>query len=302
MTHAFITCSHRFTKLLSIAPTAAGVAHPTHRRVVQVRHSAKMAAATVGRDLSILHAIYEWALALELVDRNPTRGVARPTVRQRKGHALRPEEVQALARSFSVEQDRVAFLTLVLTGIRRAELQGLRWSHVDLIENRLRIVDSKTETGVRLIAIPPGLAEALWQYRRATAYRADSDRVFCHQEKGSVYCYETYRAALVAAYKRAGLGWPDKLRPFHDLRVTSITNDAIAGANPVALMTKAGHANMATTKRYLKLAGAVFTEEAEALERRLLGVGSSTHSLPDSHDLTGSQGTSDDAIASNPAL
>jgi hypothetical protein len=53
--------------------------------------------------------------------------------------------------------------------------------------------------------------------------------------------------------------------------VTSITNDAIAGANPVALMTKAGHANMATTKRYLRLAGAVFAEEAEALERRLLG-------------------------------
>ena len=55
------------------------------------------------------------------------------------------------------------------------------------------------------------------------------------------------------------------MRPFHDLRVT------IAGANPVALMTKAGHANMATTKRYLLLAGVVFAAEAEALERRLLG-------------------------------
>ena len=50
--------------------------------------------------------------------RNPTRGVARPLVRQRKGHALPPEEVQALARSFTVEQDRVPFLTFVLTGVR----------------------------------------------------------------------------------------------------------------------------------------------------------------------------------------
>jgi hypothetical protein len=40
---------------------------------------------------------------------------------------------------------------------------------------------------------------------------------------------------------------------------------------PVALMTKAGHANMATTRRYLRLAGVVFADEAEALERRLLG-------------------------------
>lgn len=60
-----------------------------------------------------------------------------------------------------------------------------------------------------------------------------------------------------AAYGRAGLEWLERLRPCHDLRVTSITNDALAGAHPVALMTKAGHANMATTKRYLKLDGAV---------------------------------------------
>ena len=42
-------------------------------------------------------------------------------------------------------------------------------------------------------------------------------------------------------------------------------------------MAKAGHSSMTTTKRYLHLAGVVFHDEAEALERRLLGVESSTH-------------------------
>jgi hypothetical protein len=37
-------------------------------------------------------------------------------------------------------------------------------------------------------------------------------------------------------------------------------------------MTKAGHSTMQTTKRYMHLAGVVFREEADALERRLLGV------------------------------
>jgi hypothetical protein len=41
-------------------------------------------------------------------------------------------------------------------------------------------------------------------------------------------------------------------------------------------MTKAGHASMAVTKTYLHLAGVVFRDEAERLERRLLGVESST--------------------------
>ena len=52
-------------------------------------------------------------------------------------------------------------------------------------------------------------------------------------------------------------------------------------AHPIAIMTKAGHASMATTKRYLKLAGVVFRDEAQALEERLLGASLSTGSHTD---------------------
>jgi integrase len=46
------------------------------------------------------------------------------------------------------------FLTVVLTGIRCAEMQKLKWTDVDLIENRLGVVDSKRKTGERSIALP----------------------------------------------------------------------------------------------------------------------------------------------------
>jgi hypothetical protein len=36
-------------------------------------------------------------------------------------------------------------------------------------------------------------------------------------------------------------------------------------------MTRAGHTNMPTSKKYLHLAGTVFRDEAERLEDRLLG-------------------------------
>ncbi len=71
--------------------------------------------------------------------------------------------------------------------------------------------------------------------------------------------------------RSAGSGRGGYVRPFHDLRHTAITNDAAAGSSPIAVMSKAGHASMSTTKRYLHLAGVVFRDEAEALERRLLG-------------------------------
>jgi hypothetical protein len=62
-------------------------------------------------------------------------------------------------------------------------------------------------------------------------------------------------------------------------------------------MTKAGHANMATTKRYLRLAGEVFRDEAAELERRLLG-GVSTDS---STNLSAPEPSSDGAAARSEA-
>jgi hypothetical protein len=64
------------------------------------------------------------------------------------------------------------------------------------------------------------------------------------------------------------------VRPFPDLRHSSLTNGAAAGESPTALMTRAGYSSMAMTKRYLHLAGTVFHHEATALEQRLLSAGS----------------------------
>src|SRR5688572_15187490 len=60
------------------------------------------------------------------------------------------------------------------------------------------------------------------------------------------------RGGLRAALRAAGVG--GYVRPFHDLRHTAITNDAASAASPIAVMAKAGHSSMATTKRYLHLA------------------------------------------------
>jgi len=72
-----------------------------------------------------------------------------------------------------------------------------------------------------------------------------------------------------AALKKAGV--EDYVRPFHDARHSALTHMAAGGSSPVAIMATAGHSSMATTKRYLHLAGVTFKGEADALEERLLG-------------------------------
>jgi integrase/recombinase XerD len=160
------------------------------------------------------------------------------------------------------------FLLLMLTGIRRFELRALRWRDVSLVENVLRVVESKSEEGERTIALSPILADALADHYRRTTYKGDGDLVFCHPERGTRISEKWFADELRTALTAAGIS--DYVRPFHDLRHSSLTNGAAAGEQPIALMARAGHRSMSTTKGYLHLAGVVFRDEADALERRLL--------------------------------
>jgi len=141
--------------------------------------------ATVNLDVSVLHDVLKTARREELIVSNPAEGVERPRMRPKRWRLLEPVEIQRVARAFTDEQARVVFLTLVLTGVRRFELEALRWRDIDLVEGVLRVRDSKTEEGIRAIALSPALAEALWQHRRRSAFQGEDEYVFCHPRTGS---------------------------------------------------------------------------------------------------------------------
>jgi integrase len=250
-------------------PMALGAIRPRHVAQYVAEQGRTYEASTVSRDLSVLHDIFATARREEVVYANPVDGAEHPKLARRKWRILQPVEVGRVLRAFKDEQARTIFLTLVLTGIRRGELQGLRWRDINLVENILRVRDSKTEEGVRAIALTPALAESLWQHRRRSPYQAEDELVFCHPQRGGHYSEKVFAERFRAALKEAKI--EDYVRPFHDLRHTALTNDAAAGSSPIALMTKAGHTDMKTTRRYLHLAGIVFRDEAQALEDRLGG-------------------------------
>jgi integrase len=178
--------------------------------------------------------------------------------------------------------------TLHLPGLRRSELQRLRWRDVDLVGGILRVRESKSEDGVRAIALPPSLVDELARHKDRSKFHRDGAYVFASRT-GGPFRPETFKPALEKALAKAGV--EKRPRPFHDARHGALTAMAAAGASPIAVMTTAGHASMQTTKRYLHLAGTVFPNEAAALERRL---GLSTEP---STDLSEPQRISDDPTA-----
>ena len=136
---------------------------------------------------------------------------------------------------------------------------------------------TKTEDAERSIALSPALVDALQEHYRRTVFKGDREFVFCHPERGTRYSEKVFDEQFRAALLKTEI--TDYVRPFHDLRHTALTNEAASGSSPIALMTKAGHSDMKTTRIYLHLAGVVFRDEAKALERRLLGAAPSAARL-----------------------
>ena len=108
------------------------------------------------------------------------------------------------------------FLTLMLTGLRRFELLGLRWRDVNLVEGVLRVAVSKSEEGERSIALSP-LSSTHWppstSAPRSAATTSSSSAI---PRRGSQIDHEWYAAEFRAALAEAGV--EGYVRPFHDAR------------------------------------------------------------------------------------
>jgi integrase len=250
-----------------------------------------LAARTLNRHLNLLHSLFRAAARRGLVRGNPVGDVDRPREPRRRWRILSPVEIGRVERAFVEladeadgeerdwrEQARVVFLTVVSAGLRRGEVLGLRWGHVNLADPAgatLRVCETfvrgrpdspKSEKSERTLAIGR-LAGELFDHRARTVFRGDDERVFCNPLTGGPLDPKRYAETLRLALARAKV--EGYVRPFHDGRHTSITNAAAAGVSPAALMARAGHSDFATTQLYIDLAGETFREEADRLEERV---------------------------------
>ena len=106
---------------------------------------------------------------------NPSKGVKRfrlPTPRYKSD-----VDVGALLSDAKAELPPDGYKTLVLAlqfGLRRAEIDRLRWSHIDLAGGRISVESTaqgevKTGASARVLAIAPGMIDVLTEWRAGEA-------------------------------------------------------------------------------------------------------------------------------------
>ena len=206
------------------------------------------------RALDTLRQIMNFAIARGHIGTNPARGIARNR-RPRLDRFLSREEVERLHRALdgqtreSSRQQADMIRLLLLTGCRRGEIVGLRWSEVD--GDRLALVDSKT--GPRTVPLNSRARNILERQPRG-----ESPFVFPSPRDPSRPRWPElplwYRVR-----KEAGI---EDVR-LHDLRHTHASHAVMNGV-PVPVVSRLlGHSNVKMTMRYAHLGDRDIEQAAE---------------------------------------
>ena len=213
--------------------------------------------STKNRIMVMLHGILKRACKVYGLPVNPAAGIERHPVRLTGDiDVFSPEEVWALVRAASCEQDGAIYLTAAFTGLRRGELIALRWRDVDFAGSVVRVrasyaagaLTAPKSGKVRSVPLAPDIAQVLAKLAGREMFTGEDDLVFVG-DAGSYVDGSALRRRYTAALKRADLR---RLR-FHDLRHTFGTR-MIAKADIRRVQEWMGHADIQTTMRYLHYA------------------------------------------------
>lgn len=203
------------------------------------------------------------ALEDQLISRNPA-------VRGHRGGLDRPvintwtaQQVRTFLRHVAEDRLFALWRLALTTGMRRAEILGLRWSDIDMAGGQLAVVQTrlkahgttyfagpKTQRSRRTIALDQVTLDVLRRHRAAQARERlalgpayqDHDLVFCFQD-GRPLDPDGVTQRFQRHAREARL---PELR-FHDLRHTHATLGLQADVHPKVMQERLGHSSVAFT-------------------------------------------------------
>lgn len=232
------------------------------------------------RAYSLLRTILGTAVQRRLLEVNPAH--VRGGGNVKAAHDVRPATLEELAHMVAAtsEKRRMMLQLAAWCGLRFGEITELRRKDIDMKANFIRVKrgvvwvkdpetgktvpivkEPKTEAGIRPVPIPPHLAKDLAAHILEHAAPGDDGLLFATSTGRHISPSGFY--GKVTTFDRdgqvvtKGYGWyaarqaagRDDLH-FHDLRHTSLTRAAVAGATTAELMALAGHTTPGAAMRY----------------------------------------------------
>jgi integrase len=225
-------------------------------------------AVTVRRILARLTTILNSAVKDELISSNPALGADKPVFGDGPVNVWEPDTVRIFLQRSAQHRLGPLFEIAILTGLRRGEITGLRWSDVDLIartitvrrnrvtvDGRITEQTTKTRAGLRTVPLSGAAVAALlaWQLRQAQEAETAADA--WQNPDGYVFTNELGQpldpALVTRTFQRLrrGNGHEAELPPlsFHGLRHCAASLMLASGADIAVVSKLMGHASISIT-------------------------------------------------------
>jgi len=156
------------------------------------------------------------------------------------------------------------FILCLNTGMRKAELENLEWSDVDLERRKIRIHRKdiwQPKTGERDIPINQKLFDLLSNLKEKNEKVPQSNFVFPDKEGGITKT--KYRLQLIKIAKKANI---ENLTKLHSLRHTFASHLVMNGVDLPTVQKLMGHSDIQTTMIYAHLSADHLIEAVDKLD------------------------------------
>lgn len=253
----YATKAERIAAILRIAPEELFVFEDAMQ---------SLSAGTIKGYYRFLSVIFSVAEREGVISVNPMKRIEAPTFEKKEVEVLQPEDLQRIYSAIEQEpiDKRCIIHLLLVTGCRRGELAGLRWSRVLWNEQAVKIdrtIQYTVENGVyedttktrqnRIIRLPHEtvlLLRELQTWQQNNHYSADpnykkSDNIFRRRDGGVIHP-DTISGYVRRFQKKYNLS---QIYP-HLFRHTMASILYYSGSDPVSISKRLGHAQVSTTQ------------------------------------------------------
>lgn len=156
----------------------------------------KISSNTVRKHHDLLNAALRVAVKQGIIFVNPASRVDPPKTKRPEIHYYSMEQVQELLRLSEGTRLEILIKLAGLLGLRREEIVGLKWEHIDFQRKRIEICEVRTSAGNQVVTKEPKTSTS-----RRTLHMPDiiEDALLKEQEK-----QEEYKKAFGSSYQDSG--------------------------------------------------------------------------------------------------
>lgn len=205
---------------------------------------------SINRMISTLKTFYKFCLREGEMKKSPMVGVRnlkqpKPLVKFVPENDINKVSFEK-SDDYTIKRDELLFEILYQTGIRKAELIGLRDGDVDAGEMRIKVLGKRNKE--RFIPVSRELLQMIGHYQslRDECFKVHPDRLLLNDKGEDMTSYFVYNKVHLILEAVTSL----KQKSPHVLRHTFATHLLDEGASLLAIQKLLGHTELATTQVY----------------------------------------------------